>query len=109
MCNQINIPAKIRVGAINYTVKCADNDGFDHDSHVGSTDLYKSEVLLRCKSRSGDELGKNYLEEVFLHELIHCINNQYLTGQRQLSEDQVDQVAKGLHQVLKDNNIVKTE
>jgi len=42
-------------------------------------------------------------EEVFLHEVLHCIDNTY-NGQR-LSEQSINHMSEGLYQVLTDNRI----
>lgn len=43
-------------------------------------------------------------ESYLLHEIIHFVNNEERT---KLSEKQVEKLAKGLYQVLKDSNLLK--
>ena len=46
-------------------------------------------------------MNENLMEEVFLHEALHCIDNFMQTG---LDEDKIDRLAKGLYTFMLDNS-----
>lgn len=82
----MNIPKKIRIAGIIYDVRF---DEIEIKDLRGRTDFSKQLILLHP--------GKvDAVAQTFLHEIIHCINNE-------LGEVTVDSIAVGIYQVIKDN------
>jgi hypothetical protein len=94
----MNIPEKVKVGGMNYTVTQSD----------------KIIDIKRCRGLINHEMhtididnavqDKQGCEQTFLHELVHAI-----TRERSIkfdcgdNESITDEIAKGLHQVIIDN------
>lgn len=89
----MDIPSKIKIGAITWTVWEVDEAEIDCDEHVIG-DQSESTQLIRIARNLSPEMK----EEVFLHELLHCINPQMEHGL-------VEMLAKALHEVLKENKL----
>jgi len=53
-----------------------------------------------------NDLDRDKMESVFLHELIHCIDTIFRVG---LTEEQVNQLEAGLYMVLKQNNFLRED
>ena len=103
----MEIPQKIRIGSYDYDVKLED----------------KTLVLnaVQCKGMIDYEYHKINIdtgiqdkqgqEQTFLHEAIHgIVNTRSLDLDNSNEETIVDEIAMGLHQVIRDNpNIFKEE
>jgi len=88
----MNIPNKIKIGAIVYDVVMQDEVD-DGDSH-GKIDWNRDEIVIDENLSIGNQ------ERAFLHEMIHAINTQ-------LDEGEVDYLAGALHQILKENDLIR--
>ena len=86
----MKIPKKILVGGKCYRI--IKNYSFKETSLWGQADHNTLEIRL-----SGG-LASIQLEEVFLHEIIHCVDEIYLN--RKLSEDEINGFSQGMFQVL---------
>lgn len=87
---------KIKIGAIIWQVVEVDEAEIDCDNHTIG-DQSESTQLIRIAKNLSTEMK----EEVFLHEILHCINPQ-------LDHSLIEMTAKALHQVLKENNLWKS-
>ena len=99
----MNIPDKVKVGGQTYAV--IKNYKFHQDTTLcGQADHNQLEIRLTGIDITGKELKKERLEEVFLHELLHCIDTVY--NNNSIEEKVIQRLAYGVHQVLVDNDIL---
>jgi len=92
------IPNKIRIGSCDYDVDFTEDNIVVNGSHCKAAIAYDDHVI-----SIGTKLGDAQQRELsFLHEMFHGIVNE-----RSLEfEDEelvVEELAKGLHQVIRDN------
>lgn len=87
----MKIPAKIKVGGLWFDVKQVPSDEVDDD--YGTASSSKQTIKLN------KELPQDVKELTFLHEILHCINGE-------MEEKEVEFIAFGLFQVLKDNKLI---
>lgn len=96
----MNIPNKVRIGSMDYTVKLGGNvllkgntqcyGHIDFDNHI-----------IELDNTLQDAQG---LEQTFLHEVVHgIIRERSLNLETSDEEGIVDEIASGLHQVIRDN------
>lgn len=86
---------KIKIGGMFYKVELEDCHEMGDD--LATTDFNK------CLIKIDESIEDCQKECAFLHEILHCINNQ-------LSEKEVEFLAQSLYQILKDNykiNLIK--
>ena len=84
----MDVPSKLKIGAIEYSVVIADTDA------CGRLDRTQNKILI---SR---ELAANQQWVTLIHEIIHGLNSE-------LRESVVDSLAVGFHQVLVDNGLLQ--
>ena len=91
---EIKIPRKIKVGGIDYKIVT----GKDVELDLSGTNLAGQ----ACHTSQLIQLSLNttpqHLHDTILHEVLHAINTVY--NHNNLTEDDVTQIAHGLHQVL---------
>ncbi|MDU7067133.1 MAG: hypothetical protein E6343_04060 [Clostridium perfringens] len=96
----MNIPSKVRVGSMEYEVNLTD------ETLILDTDLCKGIIdyefhNIKISNKIHDRQGQ---ECCFLHELMHAvIRERNLDIKNSDEETIVDEIARGLHQVIKDN------
>lgn len=83
----MTIPKKVKVGGLTYEVEIVDK--MDDDSCVGKTYFQDSKIRI-------GKANPDFMEQVFMHELIHTINGE-------IGETEVEFLAMSLYQVIKDN------
>jgi hypothetical protein len=88
----VRLPTELTIGGMKYTVE-EDDVELARDARVGCADHYKGRILV------ASWLGDEQKWVTFWHEVLHCIDNTYLNGC--LEEAQVNTLANGLRQVLK--------
>ncbi|MFL0165608.1 hypothetical protein [Candidatus Clostridium helianthi] len=92
----MNIPDKVKIGNINYEIVKTQNELIFEDEPVdGTISFEESKIELNTSNKS-----KQYIEETFIHEMVHGIFNYMGINQ---SEKLVDKVTKGFHQLVIDN------
>lgn len=96
----MNIPAKIRIGSMNYSVVLTDKTILK-----GSQQCYGhidwEQHIIEIDKALQDVQGQ---EQTFLHEIVHgIIHERNLDMQNMDEEIVVDELAMGLHQVILDN------
>ena len=91
----MNIPEKIKVGGMTYKVVVGDFPSLAADSNAGEILYIPLEIHLR------KELAPEFLERVFIHEVLHAIYNDL--GYKEHDEKQIDEMAGALHALIKDN------
>lgn len=94
----MKIPSKVRIGSINYSVKCSpDKLILDNKECAGLIDYNYHNIKINNEVQ--DNQGQ---EQTFLHELLHGIIDERNIEVKD-EETIVDEIAKGLHQVIRDN------
>lgn len=91
---------KVKVGCFTYEIKItSDPIIVDNKSdYTGLVDYHKNEI--RIKS----ELSEDNQIEILFHELMHAIKNYFeLDFEKDNEEKIIDCFAKGIYQILKDN------
>lgn len=86
----MKIPKQLKIGGHVYKVLLKDLD----KSVCGDSDRVKN--LIRIDSN----FPQNQREVTLIHEILHCINNEF-------NHALLDSLAEQLYQVLKDNNLLK--
>ena len=100
----MKIPKKIKVGGKVYDIE--ENYNFsERFDRMGHTNPDLCEIKITHKSLVGKKLNQQVIEEVFWHEVVHCIDHTYNAGN--LDEDTVKRFGEGLYQVLNDNKFLK--
>jgi len=98
---KIKIPDEIVVAGHVY--KVIRNYKFTETTHLlAQADQHLNEIRL---SEQAMNCSESRLWEIFLHEVIHCIDNNY--NAQGLREEDVERLAEGLLQVLRTNDIVE--
>ncbi|WP_422445979.1 hypothetical protein [Thermoanaerobacterium sp. DL9XJH110] len=96
----MKIPDKVKIGYKDIKVLKTDGDVID-----GTTLCYgvirHNDCIIEISTKYADDVQKCAL----IHEIIHGIDDIFNID---LREEQVDQLAKGLYQVIKDNPDVFT-
>ena len=93
------VPKKVRVAGHTYKVKF-ENKRLNEAGLCGDAWHGSCKIGLTDKLRDGKSASETYIEDTFIHEVLHCIDVQY--NNAQLLEDQVRRLATGIHQVIKD-------
>jgi hypothetical protein len=90
------IPNKLKIGGRTVDVKIVESTHpkLDNDRANGCYSTTQNTIYL------ADNCHKKLLPVVLLHEIIHTININ-------IDEQTVEFLAQALHQVLKDNNLLK--
>ena len=93
------VPKKVRVAGHTYKVKI-ENERLNGAGLAGDCWHGEHTIGLTNMLRSGTPASSTYIEETFIHELLHCVDVQY--NNAQLTEEQVVRLSTGIHQVIKD-------
>jgi hypothetical protein len=96
----LNIPNKVRIGSMDYKVELTEKTlGLNGKVCYGTIDYDKH--LIQINSEIQDKQGN---EQTFLHELAHgIVRERNLDIEISDEETIVDEIAMGLHQVIRDN------
>ena len=99
----MTIPKTLKIGGHNFKIiyPYRFKERFDR---LGWTDLDLCKIHLSGTDNI-DKLPISKIEEVFIHEMLHAIDEVY--NANKLDEDTVKRLSCGLYQVLKDNNLLK--
>ena len=100
---KLNIPKQIRIGSMNYDVKISNNVILEENKQCyGHIDFNRHSIMI--DNTLQDTQGQ---EQTFLHELVHGIVNERNFDLKSSDEEMItDELATGLHQVIKDNPFV---
>ena len=85
---------KIKIGGVNYKIEFIEADNINDD--LGEVRFNKSVIRINKETDRQQQLL------AFIHELLHCINNQ-------LSEKDVEFLAMAIYQIIKDNKKILKE
>lgn len=91
----MNIPDKVKIGYKDYEVKKIAGKVMDNDTVCYGV-IHYNDGLIQISTIYSDDQQKC----AFVHEALHGIDDIFDIG---LEERQVQQLAKGLYQVIKDN------
>lgn len=83
----MNIPNKVKVGALTYDVVIVDE--LDDDDACALVDLQKMKIKI-------EKAAPLAMEHHFLHEIIHAINSE-------IEDEQIEYLTMLFHQVIVDN------
>lgn len=97
----MHIPSRVRVGSCDYTVEFVEHPlTLNGQECLGIVDCNMHQISIN--RNVGDQQRH---ELTFLHELLHAIVNE--RGLELDNEETiVDELAKGLHQVIRDNSLI---
>jgi len=100
----MKIPSKLKVGGFTY--KVIKNYKFREDTNLlGQADHDVLEIRISYWDGSGIRRSQQKIEEIYLHEVVHCINWVY--NSNELDEKTINRITNGLYQVLKDNKLLE--
>lgn len=91
----MNIPSKIKINNIWWTIKEVSSSEIDCDEHVCGDQSQVTQTI-----RINKELSPEMKELTLLHEIIHCINSE-------LDHNLVEMLSSCLHQVVTENNLFR--
>ncbi|MDA2921691.1 hypothetical protein MYX07_00310 [Patescibacteria group bacterium AH-259-L07] len=100
----MKIPKKIKVGGHIYKVIYPYRFKEREDLY-GRTNEGRKEIFVTNLDANGNKLPQTKIEETFLHELLHAVDQTY--NNNDLKEEIVARMGEGLYQVLKDNKLLK--
>jgi len=97
---------KVKVGGHWYNVvfPYTFKERIDLDGHTDNDIL---EIKISQGDCAGQKLAEGKIEELFLHELLHIVDDVYNASA--LDEPTVKRLGQGLYQVLKDNFNLKLQ
>lgn len=96
----MNVPEKVRIGSVDYDIVLTDENLVcnGHESYGWIDYNYH---LIKINKNIQDNQGQ---EKTFLHELIHgIVRERSLDVENSDEEVIVDEIAAGLHQIIRDN------
>lgn len=91
----MNIPKKLKVGALTYEVKVDDFPSLTADNNGGMVLYVPLQIYIR------NDLAQEFKERVFLHEMFHTMFNEM--GVKEHNEELIDGLAGCLHAIIKNN------
>ena len=86
----LKIPSQLKIGGHLYKVKILDAE--DINNNCGEQNCARNTIKIR------KDLPQDQIEETFLHEILHAINNR-------ISEQEITFLAHTLYQVFRDNKL----
>ena len=79
---EFNIPNKLKIGGVDYSIKHVDHCGIDDDFG-----LWRSQGIIELAKQSGGfEISESKKRQTFLHELTHAI--LFAMGKEELNDDE---------------------
>jgi len=96
----LKIPKKVNISGIIYDVIV---EKFQHN-RLTEDKFWGRIEQDECKIYLNGNLNKQTLDQVFFHEILHGIENNY---QIKIKDADIDRVAHGITAFLKDNNLLK--
>lgn len=98
------IPKKLKVGGHVYEIK-KDYQFKERRDRSGQSDHDLYLILIADRNAGGLKRPAQAIEETFIHEALHCIDEVYNSSS--LTEEQVYRLSQGLYQVLTDNKMLR--
>ena len=88
----MKIPKTLKIQGHTFKVQQVDTEELDNDA--GEMNLSRGYIKVR------KDLPQTQLEQTLFHEILHALNNE-------MKEEEVEWLAQGIYQVLKDNKLIK--
>lgn len=92
----MKIPEKVKVGPLDYSVEIVPGTFLNGTTAVDGTHNCMDTVI-----KVANVGNEDYKNTVFMHELLHAIDYVYCGDI--FSENQIEQLSKGIYQVIKDH------
>jgi hypothetical protein len=99
------IPEKLKVEGHIFDVKWVDGkdlDDDDDDKSLTYADVDRAELTIRLRNNG---VKKSVMEESFFHEIIHLCDSET----HPMSHKLVDDIARRLYALLKENNLLNND
>jgi Mn-dependent DtxR family transcriptional regulator len=93
------IPEKLKVEGHIFDVKWVDGKVLDDDESLTYADVDRAELTIRLRNNG---VKKSVMEESFFHEIIHLCDSETHPMPHKL----VDDIARRLYALLKENNLL---
>jgi hypothetical protein len=100
----MQIPSHLKVGGHVYAVVLP-HRFTETTEYCGQANHQVLEIRLAAVTQGGEPRPQSKIEETFLHELLHCVDQTFNAGG--LDEKTVDRLSEGLYTVLTDNGLLK--
>ncbi len=104
----MKIPPTLKIGGRTYKVLYPHTFRDNVRPLYGLHDAATQTIRITNKDENNCRRNPQSITHTFLHEIIHAIDNCYFAGHLtawEQGENAVDQIAEGLLQVIKDNNL----
>lgn len=98
--HELKIPRKIKVGP--HVIKCTGKRKVAKDESSLGYARYCHDVIEYATTYEGKDMQESKVTEIFLHELIHQIDDKYSIN---MNERQTHLMSAGLLQVIRDNKL----
>ena len=95
----------LKVGGITYKVEKRKRLSRENSKFSAIAKHRQAIIEIALNDEEGEAYSVQKLEETFMHELLHCVDNIY--NNQNLDEATVDRLSQGLYQVLKDNKLLR--
>ena len=97
----MKIPSKINIGGIIYDVRLVSSKAGNVLQESSFRGMCSNE---QCVITIDNDPNGQVIEQTFFHEILHGIESNFKLS---FSEDDVDRIARGFYQVLKENGLLK--
>lgn len=97
----MKIPRKVNIGGIIYDVKIISgkaNNALQQTTNLGNINSEKCLITIE------KDVNKQTQEQTFFHEIMHGIEWHFKLD---ISEENIDRIATGFYQVLRENKLLK--
>lgn len=104
----MKIPKSLKIGGRTYSVRFPYKFKDSHVVMYGLHDAGAQKILLSDRDEHANLRNKDSIFQAFLHELLHAVDNVYNGGRLSSwdkGEETIDQIAEGLIQVIRDNDL----
>lgn len=99
----MKIPKSVTIAGVKYQVRLTRHISTDEHACLGKLGINECVIHLATHDATEQPLSPDKMFQVFLHEVIHAIDENYIGDK--LSERETDQLSVGLYQFLKDNKL----
>jgi len=100
----MRIPSRLKIGGHFYKI-LKDYHFKENTSLYGQTDYSLLEIRLSKYDGGGNILPNTKYEEVFIHEILHAIDEAY--NNKKCDEEIIERLSNGIYQVFKDNKLLR--
>jgi hypothetical protein len=104
----MKIPKRIKIGGCTYRVIMPYVFRDNESCLVGMCDTSLQEIKIATVNQYGEKRHEEALEHTLMHEILHAVDFVYgceIGNKGSECEDIIDQLARGLLQVIRDNRL----